>query len=157
MAPVLSFTSEEIWQAMSPELRRSSLTSVHLAPFPEVTFVDPELERNWEQLLDIRSQVQGQLEVKRREKLIGSSQEAKVILYAQQGNPDLFIVSQVELHGVQNPPLKTENTHDLSMGLEVEVVRAQGAKCERCWNYRASVGSFPDHPTLCDRCIEAVR
>jgi len=171
MAPVLSFTSEEIWQTMPSELRGSNLISVHLAPFPEVTFVDPELEQNWEQLLDIRSQVQSQLEVKRRDKLIGSSQEAKVILYAQKGNPDLysflkpyegqlaslFIVSQVELHAVQNLPLKAENTHDLSLGLEVEVVRAQGGKCERCWNYRASVGSFRDHPTLCDRCVEAVR
>ena len=40
--------------------------------------------------------------------------------------------------------------------MSVNVVKAEGEKCERCWNYRASVGSVPEHPTLCDRCIEAV-
>ena len=96
-----------------------------------------------------------------------------MILYAQRTSPAqydflkpyenqnllqaLFIVSQVELVGVDQLPMKAGNLHDLAAGLEVEVVKADGAKCERCWNYRKAVGTFLDHPTLCDRCVEAIR
>jgi isoleucyl-tRNA synthetase len=59
--------------------------------------------------------------------------------------PSLFIVSQVTLV-----------TSD-GQGLKVDVRKAGGNKCERCWNYRPAVGTFPEHPTLCDRCVEAVR
>jgi isoleucyl-tRNA synthetase len=103
--------------------------------------------------------------------VIGSSLEAKVIVYAQQTSPalydflkrdedflpTLFIVSQVELHGVDQLPMKADNLQDLADGIEVEVVKADGAKCERCWNYRPAVGTFKEHPTLCDRCVEAVQ
>ncbi|MGH7251693.1 MAG: zinc finger domain-containing protein, partial [Nitrospiraceae bacterium] len=63
--------------------------------------------------------------------------------------PSLFIVSQVELKLVHHLPHKPD--------FVVAVVKAGGGKCERCWNYRPAVGSFQDHPTLCDRCVEAIR
>ena len=63
--------------------------------------------------------------------------------------PSFFIVSDVELTPVHHLPLKPD--------FSISVQRATGAKCERCWNYRSAVGTFPDHPTLCDRCVEAVR
>jgi isoleucyl-tRNA synthetase len=175
MAPILSFTAEEIWR-MLPESARGDqqVFSVHLAAFPEFDpqWIDEQLAQNWNDfLLHIRSKVLGKLEEKRRDRIIGSSLEAKVILYAQLANPaqydflkpyedflpTLFIVSQVELHGVDQLPMKADNLHDLADGIEVEVVKADGAKCERCWNYRPAVGTFKDHPTLCDRCIEAVQ
>jgi isoleucyl-tRNA synthetase len=94
-----------------------------------------------------------------------------VVLYAQRANPAqydflnsyegllqaLFIVSQVELIEVDQLPMKANNLHDLALGLEVEVTRAVGQKCERCWNYREAVGRDATHPTLCDRCLEAIR
>ncbi|MGZ9190129.1 MAG: zinc finger domain-containing protein, partial [Nitrospira sp.] len=63
--------------------------------------------------------------------------------------PAFFIVSDVVLHLLPDVPE--------SPGFIITVDKATGIKCERCWNYRSAVGTFPDHPTLCDRCVEAVR
>jgi isoleucyl-tRNA synthetase len=175
MAPILSFTAEEIWRMLPKSARGDQqVFSVHLAAFPELDpqWIDPQLEQNWNDfLLHIRSLVLGKLEEKIRDRIIGSSLEAKVILYAQRASPAqydflkpyegllqaLFIVSQVELIGVDHLPLKADNRHDLAEGLRIEVIKAVGNKCERCWNYRPAVGTFKDHPTLCDRCVEAVK
>jgi isoleucyl-tRNA synthetase len=159
MAPVLSFTAEEIWR-MLPEGARGqgTIPSVHLASFPgsDPRWADAELTQRWERLLEVRTTVQAALEAQRREKVIGSSLEAQVVLQAEAGLleflkpyqeelPSLFIVSQVSL------------TSSDGKGLQVDVRKAPGNKCERCWNYRPAVGTFPEHPTLCDRCVEAVR
>ncbi len=171
MAPILTFTAEEIWNVL-PEASRvpAGAFSVHLARFPEPDrrWQDPELAQRWEQLLSVRTVVQSALEIQRREKLIGSSLEAKVRLLAEPVKydllkayvtdlPTLFIVSQVVLE--RTPALPTEG-HLLcspSCGIAVDVDRAEGVKCERCWNYRASVGGSSTHPSLCDRCVEALR
>lgn len=153
MAPLLSFTAEEMWDSL-PDSQRT-VPSVHLAAFPQA---DPrhrnaELAQRWEQLLAVRATVQAELEIKRRDKLIGAPLEAKVILSADPERypllkgyephlPGLFIVSQVAVRE--------------GVGLTVEVVRAVGAKCVRCWNYRPSVGATAAHPELCDRCVDAI-
>ena len=163
MAPVLSFTAEEIWQTF-PKAGRAQAgeTSVHLASFPETDprWQDVGLAQRWERLMRVRDQVQGALEMLRAEKRIGSSLEAVVTvssvpdLYVllkeyEQELPSIFIVSQVKL----------KKDQDLSSDKElfIEVSPAEGNKCERCWNYRPAVGTFKDHPTLCDRCVEAVQ
>ncbi len=164
MAPVLSFTAEEIWRTMPEGIRPALETSsVHLGTFPEVDprWADPGVAARWEQLLEVRTGVLAALEERRRQKVIGSSLEATVRLEA---NPDkyaflkgyedvlpaLFIVSQVEVSAATDLPHKPDfRVRD--------VVKAQGEKCERCWNYRPAVGDFADHPTLCDRCVEAIR
>ena len=159
MAPVLSFTAEEIWQSI-PERQRES-PSVHLTQLPKADSRcrDVELEKRWEQLLEVRSKVQAELEIKRREKLIGAPLEAKVVLSGNREKyeflktyepdlPGLFIVSQVELkeaHHLPHPP-----------GFEVRVEKAKDKKCVRCWNYRPYVGMNKTHPELCDRCVEAI-
>lgn len=163
MAPVLSFTAEEIWLMVSEAVRADSKAdSVHLAMFPEVDprWADPKLAERWDQLLEVRTAVQAALEVKRRDKVIGAPLEARVVIEAQPGRYALlkdygqdlasfFIVSDVSLQPRQDLP---DNP-----GYVITVEKATGAKCERCWNYRPAVGTFPDHPTLCDRCVEAVR
>ncbi len=157
MAPVLSFTADEMWR-MLPEAARKEAANVHLASFPEANpkWADEKLAQRWEQLLEIRVAVQASLEAQRRDKVIGSALEAKVVLKADDATqaflkpyeselPALFIVSQVALErGAQK-------------GCSAEIRRAEGGKCERCWNYRPAVGTFKDHPTLCDRCVEAIR
>jgi isoleucyl-tRNA synthetase len=163
MAPVLSFTAEEIW-LMLPEAVRadSKADSVHLAMFPEVDprWADGNLADRWDQLLEVRTAVQAALEVKRRDKVIGAPLEARVVIEAKprryevlkgygQDLQAFFIVSDVVLQPAEQLPDNADFT--------VSVEKATGAKCERCWNYRSSVGTFADHPTLCDRCIEAVR
>ena len=168
--PILSFTAEEIWQTFPGGKDRANASSVHLASFPrcEPQWIDRDLEHRWDDLLNVRAIVQARLEEKRREKLIGSSLEAKVILHASKSNPmydvlksyeaflpSLFIVSQVELRSINH--VSETLMRDLSDGFGVEVTKAAGQKCERCWNYRETVGIDKDHPTLCDRCLEAIR
>ena len=184
MAPILSFTAEEVWDAL-PGREASPEDSVHLATFPvsEELPDEVQLEGNWEQLLAIRVAVLGVLEQSRRDKVIGSSLEARVVLKAREsmysflqyyGTEELAtlcIVSKVDLIAVESLPpedndidnliensgLNTERgfNHD-GLGIAVNVVKAEGEKCERCWNYRDFVGRASAHPTLCERCIEAL-
>jgi len=162
MAPILSFTAEEIWRMLPESVRKSPKTpSVQLASFPEPDqkWADAKLAERWDKLLALRQAVQVVLEAARREKMIGSSLEAAVRLeiVGDQNHefyktyeadlPALFIVSQVELVRV------TQSREHGPIG----VLKAKGNKCERCWNYRPAVGTFPEHPTLCDRCTEAIR
>ncbi|HEX3203762.1 MAG TPA: isoleucine--tRNA ligase, partial [Nitrospiraceae bacterium] len=163
MAPILSFTCEEMWRILPEATRLNPETlSVHLSSFPDAKpeWNSPELAHRWERLLEVRVAVQGALEVQRRDKVIGSSLEAGVRIHAnpdtydllkqyEQDLPSIFIVSRVEL--------KQDPRHAPTPDFSIEVVKAQDKKCERCWNYRDSVGSFQDHPTLCDRCIEAIQ
>src|SRR6185295_1610639 len=170
MAPILSFTAEEIWRMLPEATRRDVATpSVHLTSFPVAIarWDDAALKERWDRLLFIRTVVQGALEMQRRDKIIGSSLEAKVTIQAdpktypllQSYENDLsalFIVSRVALRSVPSVPREGHLLSDTS-GFTVDVARAEGNKCERCWNYREAVGTFTDHPTLCDRCIEAIR
>ncbi|WHZ22854.1 MAG: Isoleucyl-tRNA synthetase [Nitrospira sp.] len=163
MAPVLSFTADEIWRMLPESVRaEAKAESVHIATFPEADprWADPKLAERWERLLEVRVAVQAALEVKRRDKVIGAPLEARVVIEAtaeryaflmryQQDLSSFFIVSDVVL---------TRGDHLAeSPGFAVTVDKAAGTKCERCWNYRPAVGTYPDHPTLCDRCVEAVR
>ncbi|MGZ8406167.1 MAG: isoleucine--tRNA ligase [Nitrospira sp.] len=159
MAPILSFTAEEIWR-MLPDAARKEATSVHLTSFPEGEPIwrDEELTARWETLLAYRSRVQGDLEIRRRDKVIGSSLEAHVqieagleayrFLTAYSGDLSaIFIVSRVTVTQAEMGPAD----------IRIMVERSDAAKCERCWNYREAVGKDATHPTLCDRCVEAVR
>ncbi len=163
MAPILSFTAEEIWRLLPKDgSAGTDAWSVHLAQFPEATpaWSDLTLADRWDTLLELRAMVQAALEAKRRDKVIGAPLEARVALQAtpercaflkpyMKDLPALFIVSEVSLQEV------TDVTEQL--GVRTDVQKAHGVKCERCWNYRPSVGADPSHPTLCDRCVDAIR
>ena len=168
MAPILSFTAEDVWDAV-PGREPSPEDSVHLSTFPEPVALpdEAELDANWKQLLAIRTVVLSALEEQRREKVIGSSLEARVVLNVVPSLrrfleayecelPMLFIVSQVVVHPTETSSGEQRLVSDDALGMSVNVVKAEGEKCERCWNYRDTVGSAPEHPTLCDRCLEAV-
>ncbi len=162
IAPVLSFTAEEIWLNLPGEREQS----VHLAQFPrfETSLLDADLEARYEDILAVRSDVSKALEMARTDKRIGHSLDARVILSAAEGKwrdlleryrdelATLFIVSQVELAA----DVPDGVAGDEVAGLKIRVEKAQGEKCERCWNYATTVGSFVDHPTLCDRCHDAL-
>jgi len=162
IAPVLSFTADEIWWSM-PGQREES---VHLATFPrfETSLLDAALEERYDRLLALRSDVSKALELARVSKVIGHSLDAKVVLRAPAGPWEklvddylselatLFIVSQVEL----SDSLDEAVSGDEVEGLLIRVEKAKGAKCERCWNYSTTVGEFEAHPTVCDRCVEAL-
>jgi isoleucyl-tRNA synthetase len=156
MAPILSFTTEEVWKYIPPELGKGE--SVHLTSFPEVVdeYLDNALNERWERIWEIRAVVTKALEEARKEKKIGLSLDAQVHLhlpektysFLQPYEKDLksiFIVSSVTLH--QDKDAKE---------VRVEVLRAEGKKCERCWNYDVSVGHHPEHQAICQRCVEAI-
>ena len=150
MAPLLVFTSDEAWESLPGE----RAASVHIAEFPSAEHADnADLLTSWERLFAIRDDVLKALEDARNNKQIGSSLEAKVVLTADRETtlflldyyPELryiFIVSQVEVHEGDR--------------LGVEIQKADGHKCERCWNYSTRVGEFDRYPTVCERCAEAL-
>jgi isoleucyl-tRNA synthetase len=151
LAPILSFTADEIWENIPRSAGDDA--SVHLALFPEFTDLDDrDLVSTWTRLFAIRDQVLGELEKARVNKIIGSSLEAKLTITEQGDFLELlrryyndlryiFIVSQVEL--LEGPPT-------------IAVSRAEGEKCERCWNYSTRVGESERYPTVCERCLAAL-
>ena len=164
MAPILTFTTEEAWRYLGGVHGES----VHLERFPEVplSWLDDTLKRDWDRLLEVRREVARALEVARARKLIGSGLEASVrIASAPEDLPallrakqdvlqTLFIISRVELAGAGSAAVQYES-QDIP-GLVIEVDRAPGDKCQRCWTRSSSVGRHPAHPGLCERCVVVV-
>ena len=168
MAPILSFTAEDVWSVL-PGKAQENRISVHLETFPEVVVLKDQeiLESQWKELLEIRALVLGALEQQRRDKVIGSSLEAQVILqttpdryrfllHYEKDLPAFFIVSQVTLKEIEKISIEDHLAADTSLGVSVNATKALGEKCERCWNYLSTVGAQSKHPTLCHRCVEAV-
>jgi isoleucyl-tRNA synthetase len=154
LAPILVFTADEIWESLPDDGFRSA--SVHLAELPKAGGErDEELASRWEKLFGIRELVLRKLEDERVARTIGSSLEAALEITAS-GETDalleryredlryFFIVSQVSLVKVD------------AGEINVKVRRADGQKCERCWNYSVRVGESARYPTVCERCVEAL-
>ena len=171
LAPIMSFTSDEVWDYLPKAKTR--LESVHLAKFPAAEDIlgdaipdDLKQMDDWATLLAVREQVLKSLEEARNEKLIGVNLGAKVAIVAPEPAHSvlarykeqlryLFIVSAVTL--------EASGSSNGNTGLTVKVSKADGQKCERCWNYSTHVGDDPAYPTVCERCsgrlneIEAAR
>ncbi|MFL6351611.1 MAG: isoleucine--tRNA ligase [Bryobacteraceae bacterium] len=160
LAPILSFTCEEVWR--HSKVADAAPESVHIEYFPTpemlsegVTSEQREQAAHWNQLVPVREQVLKALDSAREEKVIGSSLEAAVRLDAGEDLypllaelvdelPTWFIVSQVEV------------ARSAVGKLAVLVERARGDKCERCWKYTLDVGSNEDFPTVCAACAAAL-
>ncbi len=161
IAPILAFTSEEIWDYMPVFLGKEE--SVHLASMPaaDPAFMDSELAGKWERILLLRQEVSKEMEIARREKVIGHPLDAKVTLYAKGGTleflrqiepmlEDIFICSSVEVAQGDENLGKIEAFPEL----RIEVAKAAGGKCPRCWHYREDIGKHPEFVDLCSRCAE---
>jgi isoleucyl-tRNA synthetase len=157
-APVLSFTCEEVWK----EFRRpaDAPSSVHMALFPEPAelsgSINPSGLSAWERLIAVRDDVLKSLEAARQEKTIGAPLEARVRLTA-----DAEIYPLLERYAGQLASLlivsEVELMNGASSGVAVEVSRATGVKCERCWKYTHDVGADVDLPSVCGPCANAVK
>jgi len=163
VAPIMSFTADEIWSFLPKTSSR--LESVHLAYFPKAEELTgnisgmahlPGLRADVDALRLVRDEVLKALEIARQEKLIGTGLEAMVTIHApaepyrllERYRNDLrylFIVSGVEL--------KAAPEGNAGAPLRVEVSKAPGTKCERCWNYSVQVGESRRYPTVCERCL----
>jgi len=166
MAPIMIFTAEEIRRYLPAT--GQALDSVHLEQFPESVpqWNDPDLASRWQRILDVREEVTRALEAARVAKTIGHPLSARVIISAPEAiyrellpyADDLstvFITSQAILS--QDSPLGDDAFVSNNMdGLKIQVLPAEGEKCERCWIHDPSVGSHAGHPTLCRRCSDVV-
>ncbi|MEW6571088.1 MAG: isoleucine--tRNA ligase [Nitrospirota bacterium] len=171
MAPVISFTAEEVWQALRKngsegrDLRKVE-ESVFLSEFPKIDerYHDRELEERWNLLFEVRNEVNKAIERKRSERLLGNSLEAKVTIRAPADYhrllslhrdflPTFFIVSAVEM---TEGNMKGSYQSAEIEGLEINIERAPGEKCQRCWNWSESVGVFSDAPEICERCYRVL-
>jgi isoleucyl-tRNA synthetase len=176
IAPVLSHLAEDIWQYLPYSTPHKSVFQSGWVQL-EDSWKQPQLAQKWQKLRQIRAAVNKVLEQARVDKAIGSSLEAKVLLYVASGelqqqlqalNPGdgsssnnvdelryLFLTSQVEL--ADNPDSLQELQYsDRGDDISVGMVKAEGEKCDRCWNYSVHVGESTEHPLLCERCIPAL-
>lgn len=176
IAPVICHMAEDIWQHLPYKTPYESVFESGWVKLDE-KWHQPELAAAWQQLRQIRTEVNKVMEKARAEKMIGSSLEAKVLLYVADSklqqklqvlNPSsdtpsngvdelryLFIASQVEL--LDSPEALTVVKYGFqSDALDIGVVAADGKKCDRCWNYSIHVGESEEHPLLCERCIPAL-
>ncbi|QNI35376.1 isoleucine--tRNA ligase [Edaphobacter albus] len=170
VAPILSFTADEVWQSLPAVEGREP--SVHLALFPDTAEIAPtntnEILGDWNQLLSLRDIVLKVLEDQRAAKLIGKSAEARVVLSwissateqdplyqlalrYERILPELFGTSDVGLVHT-NSVVGTATKETFS----VQAINADGAKCERCWRYTKDVGQDHRYPSVCERCANAL-
>jgi isoleucyl-tRNA synthetase len=165
LAPILTFTCEEVWQHLPKASAREE--SVHLAKFPEAAGVlgeanvaekDPQAA-DWTALLAVREQAMKALEEARNSKQIGKSVEAQLLITAADPAYSmlarrrdqlryLFIVSAVSL---------AQGSGNGTGSVRVEVKKADGTKCDRCWNYSIHVGEDKTYPTVCERCSAVLK
>lgn len=166
MAPILTFTAEEIWTSY-PGIDNDT-PSVHLAGFPqplqEARISEIQLAE-WELRLALRQEVSKALEQARALKIIGSSLEAKVTIEApnkiinalscMEDPQGFFIVSELELTPVNGAQLADDA--DVSKQVKIGVTHAAGTKCPRCWMWSTGIGSDPVHPDVCPRCARVLK
>ena len=172
MAPVLCFTADEAWASFHSLPQNVALEeTISFVAFPDVQDIKPDTEllTRWDTLLELRSAVTRVLESARREKIIGLSLDAEVVLQAdadlapflekyQEQLKELCIVSSLRVvkDGNQEAGLQFVTDENVS-GLQIAVKPAMGEKCERCWIVSPTVGSDTEHPTICTRCADVVR
>jgi len=165
LAPLLAFTSEEIWAAM-PHSKEDDTRSVLLndMPLPKAEYAFDEIEERWNTLFNLRDDVMKALEIARADKMIGKSLDAKVTIYTTDKTvketlasfadelAPVFIVSQAYVKEEEAP----ENAFaETANAMKVLVEKAEGVKCDRCWNYTSDCKEV-DGLHICARCAEIV-
>ncbi|MFJ4393777.1 isoleucine--tRNA ligase [Pseudomonas sp. NPDC089396] len=163
IAPILAFTADEIWQYLPGERNESVMLNgwyEGLSELPEGT----ELDRAyWDRVMAVKAAVNKELENQRTAKVIGGNLQAEVTLFADEGlSADLgklgdelrfvLITSAASVVPFTQAPAEAVATE--VEGLKLKVVKSGHAKCGRCWHFRADVGSHPEHPEICDRCVD---
>ena len=150
LSPILAYTADEAWE----QIPGRSADSVHLAEWNALNY--PE-NTEWRQLFDLREVALPELEKARQAKTIGKALEAAVSIT---GKPDATRFPAAELASMREllnvSALDIQGSEDAEAPI-VTVRKADGDKCERCWHWETTVGKNSDHPTLCERCVDAVK
>ncbi|GLS82554.1 isoleucine--tRNA ligase [Paraferrimonas haliotis] len=165
IAPITSFTADEIWQQMPGERAQYVFTQEWYQQLDAVRTEDDISDENWQQLIDIRNEVNKAIEQARREQNMKGSLQAYVTLYADANVQQqlsavqdelrfVMLTSKTQVAQLAEAPAQAQTT-DLQ-GLKLLVSAATAEKCERCWHHREDVGQDEQHPTLCSRCVTNV-
>ncbi|MGD0260762.1 MAG: isoleucine--tRNA ligase [Verrucomicrobiota bacterium] len=162
LAPILAFTADEAWEYVPGK----TVDSVHLLTWQPVGFQQPEAERErWQWYFKWRDRVLYELEQARQTGRVGKSLRAAPLLKIPK---QLFNKVQADIEDLREllnvSKLKLEREEEdrapgdvFSEEIRVETYLADGQKCERCWHWETDVGSHPEHPTICARCVKAVQ
>lgn len=164
LAPILSFTAEEIWGHMNGEREASVLLATRYTALDEIK-PDSEADDFWQTVIDVRNEVSKQIETVRVAGDIGAGLDARVTLFADQSLFDrlkrieaelrfVLITSDVKLSLIDSASGDAVDT-DIN-GLKIVVEAMTEEKCVRCWHRRPDIGSIAAHPELCSRCVENV-
>ncbi|MDD3374830.1 MAG: isoleucine--tRNA ligase [Candidatus Omnitrophica bacterium] len=159
-APILSFTSQEIFEAMPKESAVQENSNIHLLSWPDQLnqWQNKKVSDSFKIIEEVRPSVLASLEEKRQQGIIGSSQEARIIFNIADNAmlqrwqacdkmfdlKTIFIVSAVEINKA-------------AQGFNITVERADGMKCLRCWNYSSKIGQDKEHPELCEHCLPVIQ
>ena len=165
IAPILSFTADEVWQNI-PGARANSVFLTDfadaVAEFPESTDFSDEF---WQKVMEVKTAVNKELEAKRAEKVVGSGLSAEVDLFCDSNLAELLnrleeelrfvlIVSRASINAIESANGAAVQTE--VSGLKLAVGASEHAKCDRCWHHRADVGLESSHPSLCQRCVDNI-
>jgi len=153
MAPILTFTAEDIYSHMGPAQKKESIFLERL-PDAKPEYINESLEKKWEAILEIRSEAYKKIEQFRAEKHVTQTSECDIEISCKKEAfealsgieaylPLVFLVSSVSVKEAGE--------------LKIEVKKTSNVKCERCWRYLPDVGTDSDHPTLCKRCADVVK
>ncbi|QXI42920.1 isoleucine--tRNA ligase [Pseudomonas wayambapalatensis] len=165
IAPILAFTADEIWQYLPGERNESVMLNTWYQGLSELP-QDSELDRAyWDRIMAVKAAVNKELENQRVAKVIGGNLQAEVTLFAEEGlSADLaklgdelrfvLITSAASVVPFVQAPAEAVTTE--VEGLKLKVVKSGHAKCGRCWHFRADVGSHPEHPEICGRCVDNI-
>jgi isoleucyl-tRNA synthetase len=173
MAPILSFTAEEIWTYLPDKKQRPGSVFLSQIPTPDTSLVDQGLADKWDRIFKERSEVLKALEQARNAGIIGHSLDAKVMFEPRNGDQssilrqlvesdqtrlqDLLIVSQATVAHASGSAVEVSGYDTNLLNCRIMVNKADGAKCERCWKYDTEVGKDPTHPSVCARCAKVLR
>ncbi len=162
IAPILSFTADEIWQYLPGNPSDSVFLDEWYKDIPKLDNVNNE---KWEVIIQVRDEVSKVLEKLRKDELIGAGLDAEVTLYCDEKNKQhleslgeelrfILITSSADLGSIDDKP---DNAVETGIpGLWVKAIRSKHGKCIRCWHHRKDVGKHQEHPELCGRCIENI-
>ncbi len=156
IAPILAFTSDEIWKYM-PHANGDQPEHIVFNTMPEKVSVDidDEFMDYWDKIHELRDEVKKSLETYIKDKTIKSSLEAKVVLLA--GGDTLSFLKKAEKELAASFIVSDVEIVESDCELEIKIEKAEGEKCERCWSISKTVGSNSEHPTLCARCCENLK
>ncbi|WP_100656374.1 isoleucine--tRNA ligase [Alteromonas flava] len=161
MAPVMSFTAQEVWEALPGERSEFVFTDTFYTGFESV---NPVLDNSfWQTVMKVKTAVNRCLENARKDGGLGGSLEANVTLYASESLAEVLAKLEDELRFVlicSKVNVVVGTNDDASAtdveGLQVQVSKTQDSKCVRCWHYTDDVGTHSEHPELCGRCVTNV-